>query len=178
MTMGKYLDILKSGKRDGSDISDISDIRSSQDDACADFGRFRRFGRTSQRFCEATYTALERRCPDYVDRERWQQAIADGRHFLDQWGDQAAVLGWTARDLFGLADVPGRLGPNYQRLSRYDLTGLVWLLNGGQVVALTAETARIQSAGGTVSYPRHNKPALGPVGDCLDDFISSKVDHT
>jgi hypothetical protein len=39
------------------------------------------------------------------------------------------------------------------------------------VVALTALTAAIQCPGGhTVTYRKLNKPALGPVGDSLDDF--------
>jgi len=46
-----------------------------------------------------TLAALERRCPDYVEEERWQRAVEDGRRFLTQWGDQAVALGWTAKDL-------------------------------------------------------------------------------
>ena len=111
-----------------------------------------------------------RRYYDHIAHDRWRQAIADGAHFLAQWGEQAAALGWTARDLFGLADIPDRPASNYQRLSRYDLTGLVWLLQGRRVVALTKDTAVIETAIGTVSYQRHNKPALGPLGDSLDDF--------
>jgi hypothetical protein len=39
------------------------------------------------------------------------------------------------------------------------------------VVALTTATAAIESPTGAVAiYRRHNKPALGPVGDSLDDF--------
>ena len=67
-------------------------------------------------------------------------------------------------------DVPDRPGPKYQRPSRYDQTGLVWLLQGRCVVALTEDTAAIETATGTVSYRRHNKPALGPLGDSLDDM--------
>src|SRR5215468_10963615 len=63
-------------------------------------------------------------------------------------------------------------GPKYQRLSRYDQTGLVWLLQGRRVVELTQDKAVIETATGTVSYRRYNKPALGPLGDSLDDFAS------
>jgi hypothetical protein len=42
--------------------------------------------------------ALERRCPDHIDTADWQQAIEDGRRFLRRWGEQAATIGWTARD--------------------------------------------------------------------------------
>jgi len=40
------------------------------------------------------------------------------------------------------------------------------------VAALTETTASIRSAaaGNITIYRKHNKPALGPVGDSLDDF--------
>jgi hypothetical protein len=39
------------------------------------------------------------------------------------------------------------------------------------VVALTEATAAIENPNGPVMvYRRHNKPALGPVGDSLDDL--------
>jgi hypothetical protein len=116
------------------------------------------------------FDALERRCPDFVPNDRWKRAIEDAQSFLAIRGTQADALGWTARDLFGLAEIPERPEPTYQRLSRYDQTGLVWLLQGRRVVALTKDTALIQTANGTVSYRRYNKPALGPLGDSLDDF--------
>ena len=89
--------------------------------------------------------ALEARCPDRVPTERWQQAVADGKTFLSRWGDQAHALGWTVRDLFGLLIVPEHAKPSFNRLSRYDETGLIWLLNGRRVVALTQDTAAIQN---------------------------------
>jgi len=39
---------------------------------------------------------------------------------------------------------------NYSRLSRYDALGLLWLLQGRRVIALTADTAAIVTASGTV----------------------------
>jgi hypothetical protein len=118
-----------------------------------------------------TMAALEARCPDLIPADRWQAAVEDGRRFLARWGEQAEALGWTARDLFGLASLPDNPHPSYQRLSRYDETGLIWLLHGRQVLALTEGIAAIESATGAVTvYRRHNKPALGPLGDSLDDF--------
>jgi hypothetical protein len=102
---------------------------------------------------------------------RWQVAVEDGRRFLARWGEQAEALGWTARDLFGLDQPPTPPHPSYSRLSRYDETGLIWLLCGREVVALTEATAAIQSSTGAISiYRRFHKPALGPVGDSLHDF--------
>ena len=122
------------------------------------------------RLCR-TSEHLASRCPDHVEADRWEAAVEDGRRFLTQWGTQADALGWTARDLFGLAPVPDQPRPSYRRLSRYDETGLIWLLRGRPVLALTASTAAIESPTGTVTvYRRHNEPALGPVGDNLDDL--------
>jgi hypothetical protein len=116
------------------------------------------------------FAALEARCPDYVPADRWQQAVEDGRRFLAKWGKQAQQLGWTAGDLFSLHEPPAKPHPSYSRLSRYDETGLIWLLQGRSVVALTEATAAIENPTGAVTVYRKNKPALGPVGDCLDDF--------
>jgi hypothetical protein len=50
-------------------------------------------------------------------------------------------------------------------------TGLIWLLDGREVVALTETTATIQNPAGAITiYRRHYKPALGPLGDRLDDL--------
>ncbi len=81
-------------------------------------------------------------------------------------------LGWTPRELFGLHTVPSNPHPSYARLSRYDETGLVWLLDGKVVTALTATTADIQHKTGAITvYRKLNKPALGPLGDSLEDFV-------
>jgi hypothetical protein len=119
-----------------------------------------------------TFDTLGRRCPDFVPNDRWKRAIDDAESFLATWGAQAKAFGWTARELFGLPDVPDRPRPSYQRLSRYDLTGLLWLLQGRRVVELTKDKAVIETPTGTVSYRRYNKPALGPFGDSLDDMGS------
>jgi hypothetical protein len=49
-----------------------------------------------------------------------------------------------------------------------DVTKLIRPLSGRPVIALTE--AAIQSAGAIVVYRKSNKPALGPVGDSLDDM--------
>ena len=159
--MGKYLDILKRAEETGAyDINDINDKR-------PPFSRLGRFGRT--------LSALESRCPEHVPVERWQQAVADGRTFLARWGDQAHALGWTARDLFGLHTPLEKPHPRYSRLSRYDEAGLIWLLCGREMMALTEATAAIQNpTGANTVYRKHNKPALGPPGDSLDDLTAHK----
>jgi len=159
--MGKYLDIL--ARAEAYDKNDRNDQSPHERPSQTDFGRKCRFGRT--------LSALETRCPDLVPVGRWQQAVEDGRRFLTQWGEQAEAIGWTAGDLFGLHQPPADPHPSYSRLSRYDETGLIWLLDGCPVVALTATTAAIRNPSGNVTiYRKLNKPALGPVGDSLDDM--------
>jgi hypothetical protein len=110
----------------------------------------------------------------FVEIERWRQAVEDGRQFLTTWGNQTKDLGWTAQELCGLHPVPAKPHVSFDRLSRYDSTGLVWLLHGRVVVKMTADSAAIRTAsGGTVVYRKNNKPALGPLGDSLDDLRSS-----
>jgi hypothetical protein len=105
--------------------------------------------------------ARERRLPDYVAPERWQQCLLDARYFLLAWGDQAQALGWTAAELFGLHKPPANPHPSYCRLSRYDHTGLIWHLTGSRVVALTDDTAAIESrtTGNVLIYRKARKPA-------------------
>jgi hypothetical protein len=84
-------------------------------------------------FAEAL-TALQALPPQGVDEFRWREALNDGRRFLETWGSRAANLGWTANKLFGLHPIAP--------LARYDAKGLVWLLHGRPVVALTAPRRR------------------------------------
>jgi hypothetical protein len=102
------------------------------------------WGHAQTRIFDA-FAALERGCPDAVPVARWREAVDDGSRFLGQWGEQAEALGWTAEDLFGLHPTAP--------LARYDSMGLVWLLRGRKVVALTATAATIRTATGiTLSY--------------------------
>jgi hypothetical protein len=118
------------------------------------------------------FTHLLLEPPAHISVERWQRAVEDGRSFLAAWGEQADALGWDSRDLFGLDIPPADPHPSYSRLSRYDNTGLCWLLQAKEVIAMTADTATIRnpSTGAITIYRRFNKPALGPVGDSLDEF--------
>lgn len=153
--MGRYLDILRRAEAtSGCDKSDKSDKSPS-------LGRLYRFGRAFQE--------LERCCPAYIEAADWQQAVEDGRRFLATWGKNAEALGWTSRELFALHTPPERPPASYQRLSRCDETGLIWLLQGRPVVVLTTETAAIQTASnGILTHLKYRKPALGPAGDSLE----------
>ena len=165
--MGRYFDILRHLEAEPQyDINDINDKSPPQPqydiNDNSPFGRFGRFGRTC-----GSWNGV----PDLFEAWRWQQAVSDAHSFLSVWGEKAEALGWTAHDLFGLHPIPERPVANYRRLSRYDCTGLVWLLQGRHVVALTADTAAIQTeSGGILAYRKNNKPAYGPLGDSLDDM--------
>jgi hypothetical protein len=115
--------------------------------------------------------ALLSSCPKFIEPDRWQEAIHDSKRFLEAWEVQAHALGWSSRELFGLHPIPRDPGPKYSRLSRYDETGLIWVLRGRPVVALTENAAAIENPTGTVTiYRKYHKPAFGPVGDSLDDL--------
>ena len=111
-----------------------------------------------QHYRDAVSTLLAQ-CPDHVPEERWRQAVEDGRQFLAVWGAQAQAFGWAARELFGLHPVPERPAANYSRLSRLDCTGLIWLLRGRPVIALTAMEAVMRchsGAGGGHALPQRS----------------------
>ncbi len=79
--------------------------------------------------------------------ERWQQIVNDGGRFLDQWGRQAAALGWNGTDVFGVD--PANPETAYRSM------GLVPLLSGRPLCAITADIARIDCGNGvTQSYRR------------------------
>jgi hypothetical protein len=115
-------------------------------------------------------SSLRDTCPAYVPEDRWRQAVADATSFVSGWGRQAQALGWTRRSLFGLHTPPERPAATYSRLSRYDEMGLIWLLRGRPVIAMTEATAAIQGATAILTYRKLNKPAYGPLGDSLDDM--------
>ena len=137
-------------------------------------GRLEKFGTVlgtvaGQSPYSATVAAVESECPAAVETGRWRQAIAEAAAFLAKWGARAHACDWTARDLFGLHPVSAHPTLTFQRLSRYDATGLIWLLRGRPVIALTETEAAIQGALAVLIYRKLRKPALGPVGDSLDD---------
>jgi hypothetical protein len=97
---------------------------------------------------------LQLRPPALAPIERWQQCVEDGSRFLAKWGEQAEALGWTSADLFGLHTPPDKPHPSYNRLSRYDCMGLIWILQGRRVVALTELTAAIENPTGNITVYR------------------------
>jgi hypothetical protein len=97
------------------------------------------------------------RVPGDVPPRRWRQFIYDAARFLDSgFAAQAAALNWDAVDLFGC--------DQKRPYARIDSAGLIWLLNGDRLVALTGLSARIETrSGATLTYYR--KP--GELGRAL-----------
>ena len=85
----------------------------------------------------------------------WRDLIRDAERFLSVWGQQAADLAWGTLDLFGVH----RLAP----AARYSCMGLLLLVRGGRVVAITAGSAVIErQSGARLTYTRQP-----PVAECV-----------
>jgi hypothetical protein len=90
----------------------------------------------------------------------WQQLITDAERFLDDWAQQAAALGWPAWELFGCH----RRAP----WARIDGMGLVLLLHGDPLAALTATEAVIRRASGAhQTWHRRQRDPLTTAERCL-----------
>ena len=123
------------------------------------------------RYRKVVAEALMSQAAGAVPEDRWQRCVEDGRRFLAQWGSQAEALGWNSLTYSACTHRRRTRTRATAACRRYDATGLIWLLQGRPVIALTEATAAIQSLTGAITvYRRHNKPALGPVGDSLDDL--------
>ncbi len=79
------------------------------------------------------------RHPDFTETA-WQQLIDDAGRFLDHWAIQVAAMGWTTQEVFGVH--PGK--PD----ARIDLKGLVPCIGGKEVIAVSADSATIQTLSG------------------------------
>jgi hypothetical protein len=81
------------------------------------------------------------RPPRDVPPSRWERFIDDCGRFLDEgWAEQCNALGWRPLDLFGC--------DRERPWARIDRAGLLWLLDGRKLIALTVNTAEIKAATG------------------------------
>jgi hypothetical protein len=98
--------------------------------------------------------------PRNYPQQAWRQLIVDAERFLDDWAAQAAALGWPAWEVFGCDR-----RASWQRLGAM---GLVLLLRGKDVVALTADEAVIRTATGAhQTYRPKSRNPLHPGERCL-----------
>jgi hypothetical protein len=96
------------------------------------------------------------RPPGDVPLRRWRTFVDDIGVFLDgRWAATAAALGWGPGELFGCdRDRP---------FARVDTAGLLWLLNGDTLVALSSEIAVIERVTGARQTYRRRAPRDGDV---------------
>lgn len=85
--------------------------------------------------------------PPGIRPARWQQVIDDAGRFIDRWAATAARLGWDTASVFAVHPEKPE--------ARVDMAGLVWLIDGSEVVAISADTAKLRHKRGAVlSYYR------------------------
>ncbi len=101
---------------------------------------------------EGVTRLIEMSCPDDISPPRWQILQSDTTQFLERWGVQAAALGWATCDVFGVNVV--------KPLIRLDGAGLVRLLNGRPVVAMTSSAAVIECKTSSRQTYRRKPPAV------------------
>ena len=73
---------------------------------------------------------------DVTDAD-WRRALDAGGLFLDQWGGQAAALGWTPGDLFDVR------------------AGLIWTLAGRRAEAIGADHVRLSGGERIMLHAKH-----------------------
>ena len=99
-------------------------------------------------------------CPARFLAAKWAQVVTDAAAFLERWAAQAAALGWAEWELFGCH----RRAP----WGRIQGMGLVPLLQGDEIVALTASEAVIRTpTGARQTYRRKPADPLHPAERCL-----------
>ncbi len=79
-------------------------------------------------------------CPASCPAARWEALCEGAYRFLRDWAAQAHELGWTALDLFGVHPL--------KPWARLNAMGLVVLLNGARVTALSDLEAVIEKPNG------------------------------
>jgi hypothetical protein len=91
---------------------------------------------------------------------RWPSLVEDAQVFLARWGEAAHLLGWTELDLFGVHPAAPAV--------RFDVMGLLPLLRGDSVVALTRDEARMRRpSGALLTFRRGAQAGAVLVTRCL-----------
>jgi hypothetical protein len=88
--------------------------------------------------------------PPGVPPKRWLRFCDDVGLFVDRWARYAAALGWRPLDLFGC--------DRDLLFDRINQVGLLWLLNGDKLIALSEHTATIETRTG-VRQTYRRKPS-------------------
>jgi hypothetical protein len=89
---------------------------------------------------EAARATIEANPPPDCPPRRWAEAQDGLQRFVrDGWGDQAALLGWTAAELY-------RVPPVWARV---DLTGAALMIGARRVVAVSGTSIAIETLSGS-----------------------------
>jgi hypothetical protein len=98
--------------------------------------------------------------PRNYPQHAWEQLIIDAEWFLDGWAAQAAAFDWPTWELFGCC--------RHAPWGRIQGMGLVLLLHGRELAALTATEAVIRTrTGARQAYRRKPCDPLHPAELCL-----------
>jgi hypothetical protein len=85
-----------------------------------------------------------------------EQHVKRNGQFLDNgWAIRAEVLGWGPLDLFGC--------DRERPVARIDHAGLLWFINGGKLVELTANMATLETLTGCRQTYRRRPVEVGQV---------------
>lgn len=95
-------------------------------------------------------------CPARFPAAKWPQVAVDAAAFLERWAAQAAAFGWPTWELFGCH----RRAP----WGRIQGMGLVLLLQGDEIAALTATEAVIRTPTG--AHQTYRRKSADPPPSC------------
>jgi hypothetical protein len=140
-------------------------VKNAKNPTRENFGNFGNFGagaenqngisdRVISEWTEGILHMLSLSRPGCIKPDRWRLIIADSHRLVDRWGTLAVTLGWSTFDIFGAH-------PTHP-VERLDYAGVVLLLHGDELVALTADTARIRTGSGTL-LTYYRRPRSGAV---------------
>lgn len=162
LNIRKILKTPADGDRDPS-IEDFEDCEEAHRDAPADpvevaeRAALIEYGAGVPREWAEGFARLDRSLPPRgFTPKRWQRVIDDGGRFLDLWGSNAAALGWDTASVFGVDPrAPGW---------RLDSAGLVMLIDGADVSAISSKSAILRlPTGATQTYRRAPAPTAVPL---------------
>jgi hypothetical protein len=88
--------------------------------------------------------------PACIPEKRWRGAIDDGARFLDDFGRQAAALGWEAGDIFGCDP--------HAPIARGDRLGLAFLIQGAEVSLVDQAGVVLTRGTGSLRFRRSVYP--------------------
>lgn len=99
-------------------------------------------------------------CPARFPAAKWAEVVTDAAAFLQEWAAAAHRLGWQAWEMFGCH--------SRAPWGRIQGMGLVLLLQGDEIAALTATEAVIRtSTGARQTFRRKPSDPLHPAERCL-----------